>query len=160
MNVKEFLEINPVLLATLIGALGLKDILWEFIKRIWQKNDEKDEDHKKTEELAGKVEELADKVDKIIDKLETMDANDRKGMRNDLIILETDLAETQNRAIIKGKVSSTCMPRYLKNYNLYIALADETEGYEASEEIKMNHQRILLLVQDGRVADNIEEWYK
>lgn len=89
------------------------------------------------------------------------DINDQlDGMKNDLIILETDLAEMQNRAIVKGKVSSTCMPRYLKNYDLYIKLAEETEDYDASEEVKLNHQRILKLVADGHVANNVEEWYK
>lgn len=153
MNFKDFMEVNPVFVVTLVGALGLKDILWEWIKRCWSKNDEKDNDHKK-------LEELSEKVDKIIEKLEAMDANDRKGMLNDLSIFETDLAEMQNRAIIKGKVSRTCMPRYMKDYDLYMKLAEETEGYDASEEVKMNHQRILKLVADGHIADNLEEWYK
>lgn len=153
MGIKDFLEINPVLLATLIGALGLKDILWAFIQRLWKKSDEKESDHQK-------LEELADKVDKIIAKLESMEANDRQGMLNDLAILETDLAEMQNRALVKGKVSRTCMPRYHKNYNLYIKLADETDGYEASEEVKINHQRIMKLFDEGHVVDSVEEWYK
>lgn len=160
MSFKDFMEINPVLLATLIGALGLKDVLWEFIKRCWQKNDEKDNDHKKLEEVEKKLDEMNEKFEQIIAKLERMEENDRQGMLYDLSILETDLAEMQNRAIVKGKVSRTCMPRYLKNYNQYIKLAEETEGYDASEEIKVNHKRILKLFDDGYVADNVEEWYK
>ena len=160
MELKEIMEMNPVLITGIAtsfigvcGALGVKDLLSKAIDRWWKKADEKDTDH-------AKLEELAEKVDKIIAQLQIMEANDRVGMRNDLIILETDLAEMQNRAIVKGKVSNTCMPRYLKNYDLYIKLAEETDGYDASEEVKLNHQLILKMVKDGHVAHNVEEWYK
>lgn len=89
-----------------------------------------------------------------------MEENDKKGFHTDLLLLESTIAEMQNRAIVKGKVSRTCMPRYLKDYKRYISLADETEDYEASEEINMNHQRILAIINDGNVADSLEEWYK
>ena len=160
MTLKEIMETNPVLVTGIatsfvgvVSALGIKELLAEAIKRYWKKADQKDTDH---EQLM----ELTEKVDKIIAKLETMEAHDRQGMKNDLIILETNLAQLQNRAIIKGKVSSTCMPRYMRDYDLYVKLAEETEGYDASEELKLNHQRILKLVSDGHVADNVEEWYK
>lgn len=160
MGIKEFMEMNPVLITGIatsfcgvVGALGLKELLAKAVERYWNKSDQKDNDH---EQLM----ELAEKVDKIIEKLERMEAHDKQGMTNDLLILETNLAEMQNRAIIKGKVSSTCMPRYLRDFNLYIKLAEETEGYEASEEVKLNHKRILHLVDEGHVVDNVEEWYK
>jgi len=160
MGYKEILETNPVLLVqgttafvAVCGALGAKELIASAVNRWWKKADEKDTDHKK-------IEELSEKVDMIIEKLETIQEHDKQGMRNDLIILETELAQLQNRAIIKGKVSSSCMPRYMRNYDVYIKLAEETEGYEASEEIKLNHQRILLLVKEGKVADSVEEWYK
>lgn len=160
MGLKEFLETNPVLVTqgaaaftAVCGALGFKEILKAMYDRYCRKADEKEIDHKK-------LEDLTEKMNMVLDKLEHMENNDKTGMRTDLIILETDLAEIQNRAIVKGKVSATCMPRYLKNFELYIKLANETEDYEASQEVILNHQRILKLVQDGHVADSIEEWYK
>lgn len=160
MTIKEILEMNPVLVTGIatsfvgvVGALGLKELLAKAVERYWHKADQKETDH---EQLL----ELAEKVDKIIEKLEVMEAHDRQGARNDLILLETNLCQMQNRAIVKGKVSATCMPRYLRDYELYIKLAEETEGYSASEEIRINHKRIQKLVEDGFIADSVEEWYK
>lgn len=160
MNIKEIMETNPVLVTGIttsfvgvVSALGLKELLAKAVERWWKKADEKETDH---EQLL----ELAEKVDRIIAKLEAMEAHDRQGARNDLILLETNLAEMQNRAIVKGKVSATCMPRYLRDYELYIKLAESTESYDTSEEIRLNHKRILKFVEDGCVADNVEEWYK
>ena len=167
MNIKEFLEINPVFLTQIggtfvavCGALGLGKLLEKFVDRCWKKADEKDEDHKKVEELEAKFNELSEKMDKILDTLETMKDNDTKGFKDDLKLFECELANMQNRALVKHKVSNSCMPRYMELYSDYCKLADETEGCKASAEITLNHKRILKLVEDGHVVDTLEEWYK
>lgn len=152
-NLISLLAVDPKLITGVLVAFGAKELLAKFVERYWQKQDEGESDHKKTMELT-------EKVDCIIEKLDKMEENDRKGAHNDLTMLETNLVEMQNRAIVKGKVSSGCMPRYLNNYEMYIKLADETENYEVSHEVKINHQRILKLVEDGHVVDDVKEWYK
>lgn len=152
-DIRALLGVDPKLITGVLVALGAKELLQKFIERYWAKQDEGESDHKK-------LEELAEKVDCIIDKLEKMEENDRKSSRYDLKMIETSLAEMQNRAIVKGKVSSSCMPRYLDNYEMYLELAGEVENYEVSHEVKINHQRILKLVEDGNVVDDVKEWYK
>lgn len=152
-DLRALLGVDPKLITGVLVALGAKELLQKFIERYWAKQDEGESDHKK-------LEELAEKVDCIIDKLEKMEENDRKSARYDLKMIETSLAEMQNRAIVKGKVSSGCMPRYLDNYEMYMELAEEADNYEVSHEVKINHQRILKLVEDGHVVDDVKEWYK
>lgn len=152
-EIRALLNVDPKLITGVLIALGAKELVWEFFKRRWAKEDEKDSDHKK-------LEELTEKMGEILQKLEKMEAHDREGILNDFVLLESTIAEMQNRAIVKGKVSRTCMPRYLKDYKRYIKLAEDTEDYEVSEEIKLNHQRILAIVNEGKIADSLEEWYK
>lgn len=152
-DLRALLGVDPKLITGVLVALGAKELLQKFVERYWAKQDEGESDHKK-------LEELAEKVDKIIEKLEKMEENDKKSARYDLKMIETSLAEMQNRAIVKGKVSSACMPRYLDNYEMYLQLAGEAENYEVSHEVKINHQRILKLVEDGNVVDDVKEWYK
>lgn len=159
-EIKALLGVDPKLITGVLVAFGAKELLAKFVERYWAKQDEGESDHKKIEELSEKVDKFNEKVDCIIEKLDKMEENDRKCAHNDMTMLETNLAEMQNRAIVKGKVSSGCMPRYLKNYEMYIKLADETEDYEVSHEVKINHQRILKLVEDGHVVDDVKEWYK
>lgn len=163
MTLKEILEINPLLItsigATLIG-LGGRDLLISMYNRYCKKADEKDEDHKKVEELEAKFDEMSEKMDKILETLQTMKENDVKGFKDDLKLFECELANMQNRALVHHKVSNSCMPRYMELYSDYCKLADETEGCKASAEITLNHKRILKLVEDGHVVDTLEEWFK
>lgn len=154
------LNVDPKLITGVLVAFGAKELLAKFVERYWAKQDEGESDHKKIEELSEKVDNFNEKVDKIIEKLDKMEENDKKSARYDLKMIETSLAEMQNRAIVKGKVSSACMPRYLDNYEMYLELAEEVENYEVSHEVKINHQRILKLVEDGNVVDDVKEWYK
>lgn len=153
MGIKDFLEINPVLLATLIGALGLKDILWAFVQRLWKKTDEKEDDHKK-------LEEIEEKLDVLILKIEQLEANDKISTETDLRILEHTISTMQNRAILADKVSNSCMPRYSKLYKLYSKQCERNPDYDMAEEIEMNHQRIMQIVKEGKVVGSLEEWYK
>lgn len=159
MNYKEFLEINPVLLVTLIGALGLKDILWEWIKRCWLKSDQKEEDHAKLEELNTEIKALNEQVAEILKIQRAMQENDRRSDENDLLLIGRQILDLQNRAIAKEKVSSTCMPDYLEAYEHYCTLADQM-GLKVSERIKLNHQIILEMVKNGQVVETLKEWYK
>lgn len=152
-ELRALLSVDPKLITGVLVAFGAKELLAKFVERYWAKLDEGESDHKK-------IEELSEKVDKIIEKLDKMEENDKKSARYDLKMIETSLAEMQNRAIVKGKVSSACMPRYLDNYEMYLELAEEVENYEVSHEVKINHQRILKLVEDGNVVDDVKEWYK
>ena len=167
MTLKEVMEMNPVLITgvatSFIGvctALGAKDLLAKFYDRYCKKEDEKDEDHLKVAELEEKFDRLEKKLDKVIASLEVMQENDIKGFKNDLKILENELVNMQNRALAKEKVSNSCMPMYMDSYTTYCKLAEETEGYEPSQTVLVNHQRILKLVEDGKVVDNLKEWYK
>ena len=78
MDLKNILEINPVLLVTLIGALGLKDILWEWIKRRWLKSDEKEKDHKLVEEMNTEIKELKEQVSEILEIQKAMQDNAKR----------------------------------------------------------------------------------
>ena len=158
-EMKDFLEINPILLVTLIGALGIKDILWEWIKRRWTKNDEKDKDHQIVEELNTEIKELKEQVSEILAIQKTMQANDRRSDENDLMMIGRQILDLQNRAIAKEKVSSACMPDYLEAYTHYCELAKQTGG-KVSERIKMNHEIILEMVKNGQVVETLREWYK
>lgn len=160
MGFRDLMEINPTFFVALVGALGLKDILWEWIKRCWSKSDEKYSDHKKLEELEAKLDAMNVKFEQIINRLDKMEENDKESAFRDLKFWETEVAEMQNRAIIKDKVSNSCMPRYLENYKLYNQLAELTPHYDVPEEIKLNHEKILQLVKDGKSVDNLREWYK
>lgn len=160
MSFKDLMEIDPRFFVALVGALGLKDLLWEWLKRYWSKEDEKDSDHKKLEEVEKKLDDMNLKFEQIISKLDKMEENDQEAAFRDLKFWEIEVAEMQNRAIIKDKVSNSCMPRYLENYKLYNQLAEHTASYDVPEEIKLNHEKILQLVRDGKAVDNLKEWYK
>lgn len=159
MDLKSILEINPSLLVTMIGALGIKDILWEWIKRCWSKNDEKENDHKLVEELNTEIKELKEQVAQILEIQKSMQANDKRSDENDLMLIGRQILDLQNRAIAKEKVSNTCMPDYLEAYKHYCDLADQTGG-KVSERIKLNHDIILEMVRNGQVVETLKEWYK
>lgn len=159
MDIKNILEINPVLLVTLIGALGLKDILWEWIKRRWLKSDEKEKDHKLVEEMNTEIKELKEQVSEILEIQKAMQDNAKRSDENDLMLIGRQILDLQNRAIAKEKVSSTCMPDYLEAYEHYCDLADKTGG-KISERVKLNHEIILEMVKNGQVVETLKEWYK
>lgn len=166
MDVKNILEINPVLLVTLIGALGLKDILWEWIKRCWLKSDEKEKDHKIVEEMNAELKELKEQVKELKEQVaeilkiqKAIQDNTKRSDENDLILMGREILDLQNRAIAKEKVSSTCMPDYLEAVEHYYDLARKTGG-KISERVKLNHEIILEMVKNGQVVETLKEWYK
>lgn len=159
MSLKELMEINPTFFVALVGALGLKDILWEWIKRCWTKDDEKEQDHKDIEELKAEIQELKATVSEILEIQKAMQENDRRSDENDLMMIGRQILDLQNRAIAKEKVSNACMPDYLEAYEHYNDLANRT-GFKVSERIKINHEIILEMVKNGQVVETLKEWYK
>ena len=103
MDIKSILEINPVLLVTLIGALGLKDILWEWIKRRWLKNDEKENDHKLVEEMNTEFKKMQKQVSEILEIQKQIQDNAKRSDENDLMLIGRQILDLQNRAIAKEK---------------------------------------------------------
>lgn len=159
MSFKDLMEINPTFFVALVGALGLKDILWEWIKRRWTKDDEKEQDHKDIEELKAEIQELKATVSEILEIQKVMQENDRRSDENDLMMIGRQILDLQNRAIAKEKVSNACMPDYLEAYEHYNELANRT-GFKVSERIKINHEIILEMVKNGQVVETLKEWYK
>lgn len=155
MELKELLEINPVLItsigATLIG-LGGRDLVLAMYNRYCKKADEADTDHELLVKLTEQMAELNDKVEKL-------EANARRSDTNDVMMIGRQILDLQNRAIAKEKVSSACMPDYLEAYEHYMELA-EMVGCKVSERIKLNHVRILEMVKQGQVVETLKEWYK
>lgn len=167
MTLKEIMEMNPVLITGVAtsfvgvcGALGAKDLLAKIYERYCKKEDEKDADHQKLDALTNEVGEIGKALAEISATLKEMKANDIKGFKNDLKLQEKNLIDMQNRAIAKDKVSNECMPTYLDAFNDYCKLAEEIEGYEISQSVLHKHQRVLKLVEDGKVVDSLKEWYQ
>lgn len=159
MNIKEILEINPVLLTqgvaafvAVCGALGVKELLKMAYERWCKKADEEDSDHKL-------LLEMKDALDSIQEHLKAMDAADKESLENDILILEHNILFLQRKAITYGKVSKGCMPRYRMLYKRYKSLVDKS-NLDINEEAETNNEIVERMFRDGHVVDSFWEMYK
>ena len=159
MNIKDILEINPVLLTqgvaafvAVCGALGVKELLKMAYERWCKKADEEDTDHKV-------LMEIVQRLDNIEKRLDDMEANDKEGLENDIVILEHDILFMQHKAIAFQKVSKDCMPQYRRMYRRYKTLIEKS-SLELNEEAETNNEMVEKLFHDGQVVDSFWEMYK
>lgn len=159
MNIKEILEINPVLLTqgvgafvAVCGALGIKELLKMAYERWCKKADEEDSDHKL-------LLEIKESQDGIKEQLKSMEAADKESLENDILILEHNILFLQRKAITYGKVSKGCMPRYRMLFKRYKALVDKS-NIETNEEAETNNEIVEKMFHDGHVVDSFWEMYK
>lgn len=153
MNLKEILEINPVLYTQIVGgiigvcgALGVKELLAKAYDRWCAKSDEEDTDHKM-------LMEIVEKLDKIEERLVQIEANDQEGLENDIIILEHEIFFMQQKAIAFQRVSKDCMPQYRRLYRRYKTLLQKADMPE-NEEVETNNEIVERMFHDGQVVEN------
>ena len=159
MTIKEFMEINPILVTSLggtfvavCGALGVREILKAAYERYCKKADEKDSDHKDIEELKMLVNQILERLDDIASK-------DEQFMDNDMLLLEDRILFMQRKAIQVGKVSKSCMPRYHLLYKRYLALNEESK-LDINDEIELNNKMIEKMFEEGKVVENFWDYYE
>lgn len=159
MDIKEFLQTNPVFVTSIVssviglcGALGIKELIAKIYDRYCKKEDEKDSDHKK-------LEEMKESIDEIIRRLDEMERKNDEFTTNDMLLIEDRLLWMQRKAINVQKVSRGCMPRYKVLLKRYKELNEKTE-IDINEEILFNDVQIDKLIADGHVVDTWEETIK
>ena len=159
MDIKNILEINPVLINSVLGSvaglcsvLGLKELIAKIYDRYCKKEDEKESDHKK-------LEEMKESIDEIIRRLDEMERKNDEFTTNDMLLIEDRLLWMQRKAINVQKVSRGCMPRYKVLLKRYKELNEKTE-IDINEEILFNDVQIDKLIADGHVVDTWEETIK
>lgn len=148
-QIQGLLSIDPKLITGVIVALGLKDLLWEFVKRKWAKQDEKESDHKILEEMQAVLKDIQA-------KLEVMDTADKESLDNDILILEHNILFLQRKAIDYKKVSKSCMPRYRMLFKRYKSLLEKS-NLDINEEAETNNEIVEKMFRDGHVVDSFWE---
>lgn len=148
-EIRTLLNVDPKLITGVIVAFGLKDLLWEFVKRRWAKEDECENDHKILEEMQATLKEIQA-------KLEILDMADKESLDNDILILEHNILFLQRKAIKYGKVSKGCMPRYRILFKRYKSLLDKS-NLDINEEADTNNEIVEKMFHDGLVVDSFWE---